>query len=60
MGLDNLSVCMCACVCLCERDADLVWPWELWLLNLEVDKSREGDAVENPGSETKKQPCKDI
>lgn len=33
-------------------DTDLVWPGELWLLNLEVEKSRQGDGIEKPGSET--------
>lgn len=33
-------------------DTDLVWPWELWLLNLEIKESRQGDGVEKPGSET--------
>ena len=33
-------------------DTDPVWPGKLWLLYLEVDKSRQGDAIEKPGSET--------
>lgn len=31
-----------------------VRPRKLWLLNLEVDKSRQSDGIEKPGSETGK------
>lgn len=37
-------------VYLCDTDA--VWPGERRLLNLEVEKSRQGDGIEKPGSET--------
>lgn len=47
-------------------DTDLVWPGELWLLNLEVEKSRQGDGIEKPGSEAdssnkkKKKECQEF
>lgn len=34
------------------EDTDLVWPREFWLLDLEVEESSEGDAIENPGCKT--------
>lgn len=33
-------------------NTDPVRPWQLWLLNLEIEKSRQGDGIEKPGSET--------
>lgn len=35
-------------------DTDPVRPWQLWLLDLEIYESRQGDAIEDPGSETDK------
>ena len=32
-------------------DTDPVWPGELWLLNLEVEKPRKSDGIEKPGCE---------
>lgn len=38
----------------CMSETNPVRPRKLWLLNLEVDKSRQSDGIEKPGSETGK------
>lgn len=47
-------------LCVFQRDTDFVWPRELRFLNLKVDKSGEGDAIEKPGGEAKTQKGRDI
>ena len=45
---NNMCLIMIMNVC----DTDPVWSRKLWLLYLEIDESRQGDAIEKPGSET--------